>query len=118
MERRLENRWSCDFEAKLTGLKNGDTGPGRITNISKSGIGILSSLRFEQGDVVQVDLADNKMFGHIAYCHADADSYRTGIEIVQVLVGGPQLSRLLETILRESLPTILKPAPPSEIHLG
>jgi len=115
MERRLEERRPCNLDARLTGLKNGDTGSGRITDVSESGICILSALQFERGDIIQLELADSKMFGHMAYCQAEATMFRTGIEVVQVLVGGTQLSRLLGTILVDAAP----PGPePSEIRLG
>jgi hypothetical protein len=134
MERRLEERRPCSLDARLTGLKNGETAQGQITNIAKSGICLVSSLQLGQGEVVQVELADSKLFGNIAYCHPEANLFRSGVEVLQVQVGGAQLSRLLETILMDSGPVVPEPtaAPsgrvkaasenpgqvPSEIHLG
>jgi hypothetical protein len=83
--------------------------------------------------VVQVELADSKLFGNIAYCHPEANLFRSGVEVLQVQVGGAQLSRLLETILMDSGPVVPEPTAasgrvtaagenprqvPSEIHLG
>jgi hypothetical protein len=80
-----------------------------------------------------VELADSMLFGNIAYCHPDANLFRSGVEVLQVLVGGAQLSRLLETILMDSGPVVPESAAPSgrvkagsenprhvpsEIHLG
>jgi hypothetical protein len=115
MERRFEERRPCNLDARLTGLKNGDTGSGRITDISQSGICIVSPLQFERGDIVQLDLADSRVFGHTAYCQAEASLFRTGIEVVQVLVGGTQLTRLLGTILVDAAPAVPEP---TEIRLG
>ena len=117
MDRRSEDRRPCNLDARLTGLKNGDTGSGQILNISKSGICVVSALPFERGDVVQVEMGENRMFGHIAYCEPEAQLYRCGMEIVQVLVGGSQISRLLATILTDSIPEDTQ-TEPSEIRLG
>jgi PilZ domain-containing protein len=135
MDRRLEERSPCNLPAKLTSSKSGHTGPARIGNLSESGICIISSLRLEQGEQVQIDLADNKIFGHISYCHPEGSLFRSGIEVVQVLVGGAQLSRLLESLLAGSEHVSAEDAAvvhsgsakpgseksrhvPSEIHLG
>jgi hypothetical protein len=50
-----------------------------------------------------VQMEDCVLFGHVTYCN-EAPSFRTGIEIVRVLVGQSDLARLINAILAESMP--------------
>jgi hypothetical protein len=43
------------------------------------------------------------LFGHVLYCIED-QSFRTGIEVVRVLIGESDLARLVNVILAESMP--------------
>jgi hypothetical protein len=43
------------------------------------------------------------LFGHVIYCD-DEPAFRTGIEIVRVLIGESDLARLVNAILTETMP--------------
>jgi hypothetical protein len=43
------------------------------------------------------------LFGHIVYC-GEEPPFRTGIEVVRVLIGESDLSRLVNAILAETMP--------------
>jgi hypothetical protein len=118
MERRFHDRRPADFEVQLTAVKNREqSGSGQVSDISKSGICVVSAIEFAPGDLVQLDVANSVLFGHVMYCKPEKAVFRAGIEIVQVLLGGTDLSRLLQTTLREAMPGTpgLEPA---RLHLG
>ncbi len=118
MERRFHDRWPADVEVRLTHIKNRElSGSGRVSDISKSGVCVASALQFAPGALVQLDVANSVLFGHVAYCRPAGELFRTGIEIVQVLLGGSDLSKLLQTTLRETIPGT-PGLEPVRIHLG
>ena len=52
---------------------------------------------------VKVQIGDCALFGHVTYCDDDP-AFRTGIEIVRVLIGESDLARLVKAILIETMP--------------
>ena len=78
---------------------------GFVVNISHSGVCIISSLNLPSRAVVKLEIADSVLFGKVVYSIAEEQSFRTGIEVTQVLIGGTDLSTLLQAMLIEALPS-------------
>ena len=105
MDTRLHERFPANFNATVTPLRNRSNGAsGDVADISESGICIALPLEFTPGEIVQLDIADCVLFGHIIYCHAAGAVFRTGIEVEQVLLGGTNLSQILHETLLETMP--------------
>jgi hypothetical protein len=106
MDYRLDERWPADSEVRVTALLGrDDSGAGRVEDISKTGVCVLLQLRLSPGDSVQLEMADSVLFGTVAHSSPVGESFRVGIEVVQVLLGGTDMSRLLEDALRLMMPS-------------
>jgi hypothetical protein len=46
------------------------------------------------------------LYGFVAHSTPERSYFRTGIEIVQVLIGGSDLSQLLKSTLEETMPDV------------
>jgi PilZ domain len=104
MDRRLAERYQTNLAAIVTDIASPDrVASGQIVNVSQSGICATLSMRVAIGATVKVQIEDCKMFGHVIYCD-DEPAFRTGIEIVRVLIGESDLSRLVNAILVEAMP--------------
>jgi len=104
MDRRLEKRFQTNLAAIVTDIAAPDrVVSGRIVNVSQSGICAALSMRLAVGVTVKVQIEDCMLFGHIIYCDEEPP-FRAGIEIVQVLIGESDLSRLVNAILAETMP--------------
>jgi hypothetical protein len=118
MDRRSHERWVADFEVQVTDLRDPDHAvSGRVRDISQSGICAMLPLSFTPGSSIRLKMADSVVFGHVVYSNAEGAVYRTGIEVAQVLLGGTDLSRILQRTLRETAPGTLGLEPP-ETFLG
>jgi hypothetical protein len=116
MERRAEERYEVQFEARVTSVGDcSHSGVGLVADISSSGISICLPVQLRAGDMVAVEIADSMVYGHVIYSKPDGSSYRTGIEAIRVLLGGTDLSHLLQRILMERLPGI-PGLEPSAVH--
>jgi len=76
---------------------------GEIVDVSESGVCASLSRRFAPGAIVKSQIGDSVLFGHVIYCDGE-QSFRTGIEVVRVLIGESDLSRLVNSILAETMP--------------
>jgi hypothetical protein len=109
MERRLDERYQANMDVTVTDIAAPDrTASGRIVDISQSGVCANLSLRFGPGAIVKAQLSDCVLFGHVIDC-AQIDSnpdqmFRTGIEVVRVLIGDSDLARLVNAVLAEKMP--------------
>jgi hypothetical protein len=104
MDRRLEERYQTNLAAIVNDIAAPDrVVPGRIVNVSQSGICATLSMRLAVGATVKVQIDDCTLFGHIVYC-GEEPPFRTGIEVVRVLIGESDLSRLVNAILAETMP--------------
>ena len=118
MERRSDKRWPTNLEAQVVHLRNPEkTGGGHITDISASGVCLKAPFQLERGDMVRLEFAGSVLFGHVAYSKPEGPLYRSGIEVVRVLLGGSDMSQLLKSILRDTMPNV-PGLEPSEIHIG
>jgi hypothetical protein len=104
VDRRLEERYQTNLAAIVTDIAAPDrVASGQIVNVSHSGICASLSMRLAVGATVKVQIGDCKLFGHVIYCDEEP-AFRTGIEIVRVLIGESDLSRLVNAILAETMP--------------
>jgi PilZ domain-containing protein len=134
MERRLDERYQANLDVTVTDIAAPHRiAWGRIVDISQSGVCANLSSEFALGAVVKAQLADCVLFGHVIDCariedneidaneigayephanqpganpaasHSD-QSFRTGIEVVRVLIGESDLGRLVNAILAEKMP--------------
>jgi hypothetical protein len=106
MDRRLDERHQTKLDVTVTDIASPDrVASGQIVNVSQSGVCANLSLRFAPGAIVKAQTGDCVLFGQVAYCNGE-QPFRTGIEVVRVLIGGSDLSRLVNAILAESMPAL------------
>jgi hypothetical protein len=104
MDRRLDERYQTNLAVTVTDIAVPDRiASGQIVNLSQSGACVNLSRRLDPGAIVKIQVGDCSLFGHVTYCDDDP-AFRTGIEIVRVLIGESDLSRLLKSILAEVMP--------------
>jgi hypothetical protein len=102
---RHDERYQTNLAATVTDISAPDrVASGQIVNVSHAGLCANLSLGLAPGATVKVQIGDCRLFGHVTYCDED-QSFRTGIEIVPVLIGESDLARLVNTILAETMPT-------------
>jgi hypothetical protein len=135
MEKRHSYRQAVAFQVRVTVLANpGLTVSGETLDISESGIGVCLPLQLIPGSLVQLEIADSILCGFVAHSLEWAPmseksfarnkswvggesievaqqslgrSFRTGIEIVEALIGTSGLSRLLEANFEERMPNLV-----------
>lgn len=106
MDRRLYERYAVDLQATISDLAASErVTSGQIVDISQSGLCAVVPLPLATGAIVKVEIGDCALFGHVTYCQLDGPSFRTGIEVVQVLIGSSDLARLVNALLTESMPS-------------
>lgn len=113
-DRRLDERYQANLDVTVTDIAAPDRiASGRIVDVSQSGICANLSSCFAPGAIVKTQLADCVLFGHVIDCNqVDCDSidyhqdrsFRTGIEVVRVLIGESDLARLVNAVLAEKMP--------------
>jgi len=135
MEKRYGYRQPVAFQVRVTATANpGVTVSGETLDISESGIGVCLPLLLTPGSLVQLEIADSVMYGFVAHSHewapmsepsfvrnkswsgesesrgADAlflrRFFRTGIEVVEVLIGTSGISQLLKAKFEERMPSL------------
>jgi hypothetical protein len=75
-------------------------------DVSISGVCIAASLELKAGDIVQLEIADSVFFGFVTFSNPEGDTWRTGIEVQRALIGGADLSRLVQAALLQILPDL------------
>jgi hypothetical protein len=112
VERRYDHRYLTGaglaaLRVRVTNLaKPAQTGDGRMTDISESGMGVAVPFALAAGDIVQLDVDDSRLFGFVVHSSCEEDEYRAGIELQRVLIGASDLSRVLHLTLRRALPDL------------
>lgn len=107
MERRFEHRQPAEMDVRVTRLTHPAlTGPGQLSDISKSGVCVKAPFELASGDIVQLEIADSTLFGFVVHASLEGTASRAGIEIQRVLIGASDLSRVLHLALRQSLPEV------------
>jgi hypothetical protein len=113
MDQRFDQRYPADLQVVLRDLDSPDSpSSGTISDISKSGLCVVSPAGLAAGAVVKIEWADSSLFGFVIYSKPDHASFRIGIEVQRVLIGGTDLSQLLRAILLQEMPKVpgLEPA--------
>jgi hypothetical protein len=104
MDLRLDERYQTNLEVKVTDIAAPERiAIGELIDISESGVCANLSMRLEPGAIVKAYTGDCTLFGHVVYCDGDP-IFRTGIEVVRVLIGESDLARLVRAILLENMP--------------
>ena len=107
MDGRKHQRQPAAFQVRVTELAFPElSASGEAIDISEAGIGVYLPLPFTQGSPVRLNINDSVLFGFIAYSTPERSFFRTGIEVVQVLVGSSDLSQLLKATLAEKMPKV------------
>jgi hypothetical protein len=107
VERRLDHRHVIDMDVHVTRLTcPALSGHGHVVDISNSGVCIKAPFELAAGDIVRLEMADSNLFGFVVHASPEGDAFRAGIEIQRVLIGGTDLSRVLQMALRQALPGV------------
>ena len=107
MDRRYHERQRTSLEIRVTEVDHPDfSASGQVVDFSQSGIGIYLPLQFTSGSAVRLNIEDSVLYGFVAYSRPERSYFRTGIEVVQVLIGGSDLSQLLKATLEEAMPDV------------
>ncbi len=107
MDARRHQRQAAAFQIRVTELSFPElSASGQAIDISEAGIGVYLPLPFTKGSAVRLNINDSVLFGFIAYSIPERSFFRTGIEVVQVLVGRSDLSQLLKATLEEKMPNV------------
>ena len=92
-DRGIHERHRTYFQARVTAIKDPEfSASGQVVDISQSDISVYLPLAFTPGSVVRLNIDDSVLFGFVAYSTPERSYFHTGIELVQVLIGGPDLS--------------------------
>jgi len=103
----MHERHPTDFQVRVTALEDADfSASGQVIDISQSGIGVYLPLQFTPATVVRLTMDDTVLYGFVAHSTPERSYFRTGIEVVQVLIGGSDLSQLLKSTLEGSMPEV------------
>ena len=108
---RFDTRYPADFEVWVTDMQNlGHSACGTLQDISNSGVSVVTPLQLNPGDVVRMDVGDSVLYGFVTNSRsvlgADEPAWRCGVEVQRVLMGGSELSKLLELALCEQMPAL------------
>ena len=134
MEKRHGYRQPVAFQVRVTAMANpGMTVSGETLDMSESGIGVCLPLQLAPGSLVQLEIADSVLYGFVAHSRewapmsepsfarnkswiGESESsgappplgrfFRTGIEVVEVLIGTSGLSQLLKENFEEKMPSL------------
>jgi PilZ domain len=136
MEKRAHYRQPVAFQVRVIAMANPEfSASGETLDISESGIGVCLPLQFMPGSLVQIEIADSVLHGFVAYSrdwHPSSEPsfarnkswiggfdlsgaaelppersfFRTGIEVVEALIGTSGLSQLLKATVEEKIPTL------------
>src|SRR5580698_2033586 len=104
MERRLHQRYQVQYEARVTKRGQREASHARVLDISQTGMSLEMPIQLEQGDAVQLEMADSVVTARVAHSTPDGSAFRTGIEVIRVTLGATDLSYLLQRTLLEVMP--------------
>jgi hypothetical protein len=107
MDWRANGRKPVVFQVRVTAFANPElTASGEALDFSESGIGVYLPLQFTPGTLVCLEIKDSVLYGFIAYSIPERSFFRTGVELVQVLIGSSNLSQKLKATLKEAMPEL------------
>jgi hypothetical protein len=112
MDWRAHDRQPVAFQVRVTGCANPElTASGEALDFSESGLGVYLPLQFKPGTLVSLQIKDSVLYGFVAYSTPERSFFRTGIELVQVLIGSSNSSQLLKAKLKEAMPELQMTSP-------
>lgn len=79
------------------------TARGRIVNISESGVCAEVAMHLAEGAIAKLQIEHCTLFGHVIYCRPEGPVHRIGMEVVRVLIGESDLSRLMKKVHTEAV---------------
>lgn len=89
--------------ATVTCLTSRAQMPGRIVEVSGSGMRVLTAERLPAHDTVKVECNDTLWLGEVAYSEQDSEGgYATGLRLEHALYGTAELARFAESFLAEA----------------
>lgn len=112
MDRRYDPRQLSEIDVRVTDLEDPQrSGSARMTDISKSGMGLAVPFALTAGDIIQIEFDDSTLFAIVVHgsstpVNQDGSAWRAGVELQRVLMGGSGLSRLLQETLQQVLPQV------------
>jgi hypothetical protein len=107
MDQRIHDRLPVILQVRVTDLATPEcSASGDAIDLSESGIGVYLPLQFAPGTSVKMNIKDTVLYGFVAYSCPERSFYRTGIEVVEVLIGESGQSQLLKTALAEAMPNL------------
>jgi hypothetical protein len=107
MDQRIHDRLPVVLQVRVTDLAIPEcSASGDAIDLSESGIGVYLPLQFVPGTSVQMNIKDTVLYGFVAYSCPERSFFRTGIEVVQVLIGTSGQSQLLKAALEEAMPKL------------
>jgi hypothetical protein len=102
VDRCIHERHPTDLQVRVTEIEDREfSASGQVIEISDLGIGVYLPLQFKPGSAVQLDIKDSVLYGFILYSTPERSYFRTGIEVVQVLMVELEPSQSLAAIRRE-----------------
>jgi hypothetical protein len=107
VDRRIHERHPTDFQVRVTAVNDPHfSASGQAVDVSQSGLGVYLPLQFTPGSAVRLTMDDSVLFGFVAHSTPERSYFRTGIEVVQVLIGESDLSHLLKATLQDVMPDV------------
>jgi PilZ domain-containing protein len=107
VDRRIHERHPTAFQIRVTEVEDPDfSASGQVVDISDSGIAVYLPLQFIPRSAVRLNIDDSVLYGFVNYSMPERSYFRTGIEVVQVLIGGSDLSQVLRATLEEAMPDV------------
>jgi hypothetical protein len=105
MDRRYETRLPSNLPVTIVQLEDGDRIVGSLVDISESGICASLPVAIDPGTTVEVSVLEISLFGEIVYSQPEADGFRTGVYVEQVLLETSNVSSIVRSYLETSKAT-------------
>ena len=88
MDSRIQEHRSADLQVQVTSLDNPQlSASGQAFDVSQSGISVYLPVQLPSGSAVRLNINDSVTFGFVTYSEPERFDFRTGIALVQVLIG-------------------------------
>jgi hypothetical protein len=102
MDRRHDMRLPTYLPVSIVQLEDGAQITGTLVDISESGICATLPEPLDPGSLVQVGILQVGLFGEIVYSQPEADGFRTGIFVEQVLLETSNVTKIVQSYLEGS----------------
>ncbi len=104
MDHRAKPRWPTNLSVRVTDLQQRErSGPAPVIDIAEQGMCVCLPFPLEPGAYVSVEVEDSVFFAFVAYSNpGELSSFRTGLEIVQVLLGTSSIANTVRSVVLDS----------------